>query len=94
MSSTIDQRLITVVNAIKQAIQSGTSPGLSVNTHPNPFFVHVIGEIDLKRAAEIALERLDAFDERVRAEAAKVAWAEAQRPQNPAANDAQFGPAI
>lgn len=63
--STIDQRLMTVVNALKQAIQTSASPGLSVNTHPNAFFLHVNGEIDLKRAAELALERLDSY---VRAE--------------------------
>lgn len=62
MSNQIDQRLVVVVNAIKQAIQTGVSPGLSVNTHPNAFFLHVNGEIDLKRAAELALIRLDAYD--------------------------------
>lgn len=61
--STIDQRLMVVVNAIKQAIQTSASPGLSVNTHPNAFFLHVNGEIDLKRAAELALERLDRYAE-------------------------------
>lgn len=69
--SSIDQRLMTVVNAFKQAIQTGVSPGLSVNTHPNAFFLHVNGEIDLKRAAELALERLDAYDDRVKADAAR-----------------------
>jgi hypothetical protein len=62
MSDKIDQRLITVVNAIKQAIETGVSPGLSVNRHPNMFFLHVNGEIDLKRIAELALQRLDTYD--------------------------------
>lgn len=67
MSDKINQRLITVVNAIKQAIETSVSPGLSVNRLPNAFFIHVIGEIDLKRAAERVLERLDAYDAQVRA---------------------------
>lgn len=75
--STIDQRLMVVVNAFKQAIQTGMSPGLSVNTHPNVFFLHVNGEIDLKRAAELALERLDNY---VRAELQR-------QVHQPAAND-------
>ena len=78
MTEKIDQRLITVVNAIKQAIQTGVSPGLSVNTHPNMFFLHVNGEIDLKRAAELALQRLDAYDEAMRLALEAKAAAEAK----------------
>lgn len=63
--SKIDQRLMTVVNAIRQAIETGVSPGLSVNRHPNAFFLHVNGEIDLKRMAETALQRLDQYQEAV-----------------------------
>lgn len=81
MSDKIDQRLITVVNAIKQAIETGVSPGLSVNRHPNLFFLHVMGEIDLKRAAENVLQRLDSYDAHLREQAAKVAAA------TPAASD-------
>jgi hypothetical protein len=66
VSDKIDQRLMIVVNAFKQAIESGVSPGLSVNRHPNAFFLFVNGEIDLKRAAETALQRVDAYDESVR----------------------------
>jgi hypothetical protein len=67
----IDQRLMIVVSAIKQSIQMGTSPGLSVNTHPNPFFLHVSGEIDLKAMAERVLERVGAYDERASLQRAK-----------------------
>lgn len=67
MADKIDQRIMILVNAFKQSIERGVSPGLSVNQHPNAFFLFVNGEIDLKRAAETALERLDAYDASVRA---------------------------
>lgn len=76
MTDKIDQRIMILVNAFKQSIERGVSPGLSVNQHPNAFFLFVNGEIDLKRAAETALERLDAYDASVR----KVVEAAAQRP--------------
>lgn len=72
MSDKIDQRLMTVVNALKQAIEMGVSPGLSVNRHPNAFFLHVNGEIDLKRMAETALARLDAYQEQIAQAQAKI----------------------
>lgn len=67
----IDQRLMLVVSALKQSIETGASPGLSVNQHPNAFFLHVNGEIDLKKMAETALQRLDAYKAQLAAQAAK-----------------------
>jgi hypothetical protein len=32
-----------------------------VNVHPNPFFLHVIGELDLKHIAERVIKNLDEF---------------------------------
>lgn len=58
----VTARAMAVVAAIKHAIVTGVAPGLSVNTHPNAFFLNVIGEIDLLRAAQAAITRLDQFD--------------------------------
>jgi hypothetical protein len=71
MTSQTDARLIVVISALKQSIELGAGPGLSVNQHPNRFFVNVIGEIDMLRAAERILERLDGHDAAVKAEEAK-----------------------
>ena len=58
----VDARIMTVVSAIKQSLQTSTGPGSSVNTHPNPFFINVTGEANLKHAAELIIERLDAYE--------------------------------
>jgi hypothetical protein len=58
----VDARIMTVVSAIKQSLQTSTGPGSSVNTHPNPFFINVTGEVNLKHAAELIIERLDAYE--------------------------------
>jgi hypothetical protein len=65
----VDARIMLVVNAFKQSIQTSATPGLSVNSHPNPFFLNVLGSIDLRAAAEAALKRIDQFvaDEKERA---------------------------
>ena len=62
----IDAKLMTVVQAIKQSIETSGTPGLSVNGHPNPFFLNVNGALDLQRAAELVLTRLAEYDERIR----------------------------
>jgi hypothetical protein len=59
----INARTMTVVRALKHAIVTGTSPGLSVNTHPNAFFLNVIGEVDLLKAAELVIRRLGEHDQ-------------------------------
>jgi hypothetical protein len=64
---TVDAKLMAVVAAIKQSIETSGTPGLSVNGNPNPFFLNVIGAIDLQRAAEHVLARLEAYDEQVKA---------------------------
>lgn len=71
MSDKIDQRVMVIVNAFKQSVQTSVSPGLSVNTHPNAFFLHVNGEIDFLKAAELALHRLDQYQVALDAQRAK-----------------------
>lgn len=60
MSRPLDARTLTAISAIRQAIQQSPEPGLSVNSHPNPFFLSVIGSIDLRKIAELVIERVDA----------------------------------
>jgi hypothetical protein len=55
----IDARIMVVVGALRQSILTSNQPGLSVNTHPNPFMLSVIGALDLRTAAELVLKRLD-----------------------------------
>jgi len=59
----VDAKIMTVVSAIKQSLQSACGPGSSVNTHPNPFFLNVAGEINLKHAAELIIARLEEYEE-------------------------------
>ena len=72
----VDAKVMTVVSAIKQSLQTSSSPGSSVNSHPNPFFLNVSGEVNLKHAAELIVQRLEEFEAAVRrkieADAAKV----------------------
>jgi hypothetical protein len=63
----VNARLMTVIGAIKQSIETSGSPGLSVNNHPNAFFLNVIGAIDLAKAAELVLARLEAYEENLKA---------------------------
>ena len=60
MSRPLDARTSAAISAIRQAIQQSPEPGLSVNSHPNPFFLSVIGSIDLRKIAELVIERVDA----------------------------------
>jgi hypothetical protein len=58
----VDAKIMTVVGAIKQSLQTASGPGSSVNSHPNPFFLNVTGEINLKHAAELIIERIEAYE--------------------------------
>lgn len=58
----VDAKLITVVQAIKQSIEQSSGPGVSVNSHPNPFFLNVNGALDLKHAATLILQRLEEYE--------------------------------
>lgn len=70
-NTSVDARIMLVVNAFKQAIQTSAQPGLAVNSHPNPFFLNVTGAIDLQTAAQYALDRIDQYEEAQRERAAK-----------------------
>jgi hypothetical protein len=63
----IDAKLLTVVNAIKQSLQMSGGPGSSVNTHPNPFFMNVTGEINLKHMAELVVTRIEEHEALIKA---------------------------
>jgi hypothetical protein len=63
----VDAKVMTVVAAIKQSLQMSGSPGSSVNTHPNPFFINVQGEVNLKHAAELIVQRLAEYDDALKA---------------------------
>ncbi|HWX29571.1 MAG TPA: hypothetical protein VNZ53_19265 [Steroidobacteraceae bacterium] len=58
----VTAREIAVVSALKHAIVTSGSPGLSVNTHPNAFFLNVIGEVDLLKGARAALAAADQYE--------------------------------
>lgn len=62
MSTTPDARLMCLIAAVRHGITTLYTPGLSVNTHPNPFFLMVNGEVDLKHIAERVLINLNLFD--------------------------------
>lgn len=76
----VTAREMTVVNALKHSILTSTSPGLSVNTHPNAFMLNVIGELDLLKAAKRALVNLDDYDKFMAAKKAKEEAASAPAP--------------
>jgi hypothetical protein len=58
----VDAKIMTVVSAIKQSLQMAGGPGSSVNTHPNPFFMNVTGEINLKHMAELVIARVEEYE--------------------------------
>jgi hypothetical protein len=84
----VDAKLLTVVNAIKQSLQMSGGPGSSVNTHPNPFFLNVTGEINLKHMAELVITRVEEHEALIKAKTeaaiqkadAEAAKAEAEAP--------------
>jgi hypothetical protein len=58
----VDAKIMTVVSAIKQSLQTSGGPGSSVNSHPNPFFINVTGEVNLKHAAELIIQRVEEYE--------------------------------
>jgi hypothetical protein len=67
----VDAKVMTVVSAIKQSLQTAGGPGSSVNSHPNPFFLNVTGEIDLKHAATLIIQRLEEYETAAKAKIEK-----------------------
>ena len=63
----VDAKIMTVVSAIKQSLQMAGGPGSSVNSHPNPFFINVTGEVNLKHAAELIITRLEEYEAAIKA---------------------------
>ena len=67
----VDAKIMTVVSAIKQSLQMSGGPGSSVNGHPNPFFLNVTGEINLKHMAELVIQRIEAYEAELKAKIEK-----------------------
>jgi hypothetical protein len=67
----VDAKIMTVVSAIKQSLQTAGGPGSSVNSHPNPFFINVTGEVNLKHAAELIITRLEEYEVAIKAKIEK-----------------------
>ncbi len=63
----VDAKVMTVVSAIRQSLQTSAGPGSAVNSHPNPFFLNVSGEMNLKHAAELIITRLEEFEAAIKA---------------------------
>lgn len=68
MSEPITQRTLVAVSALRQSIEMNGGPGTSVNRHPNPFMLNIIGELDLLKAVELVLKRVAQFDADVKRE--------------------------
>jgi hypothetical protein len=67
----VDAKVMTVVSAIRQSLQTAGGPGSSVNSHPNPFFLNVTGEINLKHAAELVIQRVEEYEAALKAKIEK-----------------------
>jgi hypothetical protein len=63
----VDAKIMTAVSAIKQSLQTSAGPGSSINSHPNPFFINVSGEVNLKHMAELVIERLEEYEAALKA---------------------------
>jgi hypothetical protein len=63
----VDAKVMTVVGAMKQSLQQAGSPGSAVNNHPNPFFLNVSGEVNLKHMAELVIQRLEEYEAALKA---------------------------
>ena len=63
----VDAKIMTVVSAIKQSIEQSAGPGVSVNGHPNPFFINVNGALNLKHAAELIIQRIEEYEANLKA---------------------------
>jgi hypothetical protein len=94
----VDAKMLTVVNAIKQSLQMSGGPGSSVNTHPNPFFMNVTGEINLKHMAELVVTRVEEYETLIKAKVeaalAAVKNAEAEAAKRVEADAAAFNAAM
>jgi hypothetical protein len=78
----VDAKVMTVVNAVKQSLQQAGGPGSSVNSHPNPFFLNVTGELNLKHMAELVIQRVEEYEAALKAKiekSIKTAEAEASK---------------
>ncbi len=69
----VDAKIMTVVSAIKQSLQTSAGPGSSINSHPNPFYINVTGEVNLKHAAELIITRLEEYEAAMAVKIAKLA---------------------
>ncbi len=69
----VDAKIMTVVSAIRQSLQQSAGPGSAVNSHPNPFFLNVAGEMNLKHAAELIIVRLEEYEAAMAIKIAKLA---------------------
>src|SRR5208283_285359 len=67
----VDAKVMEVVGAIKHSLQMSGGPGSSVNSHPNPFFLNVTGEINLKHMAERVISRLEEYEAMIKAKTEK-----------------------
>jgi len=67
----VDAKIMTVISAIKQSLQTSAGPGSSINSHPNPFFINVTGEVNLKHAAELIITRLEEYEAALKAKIEK-----------------------
>ena len=67
----VDAKIMAAVGAIKHSLQTSGGPGSSVNSHPNPFFMNVSGEINLKHMAELVIARLEEYEAAVKAKIEK-----------------------
>jgi cell shape-determining protein MreC len=67
----VDAKIMTVISAIKQSLQTAGGPGSSVNSHPNPFFINVTGEVNLKHAAELIIQRVEEYEAALKAKIEK-----------------------
>jgi hypothetical protein len=67
----VDAKIMTVVSAIKQSLQMAGGPGSSVNAHPNPFFLNVTGEMNLKHMAELVIQRVEEYEAAIKAKIEK-----------------------
>jgi methionine-rich copper-binding protein CopC len=69
----VDAKVMTVIGAVKQSLQMSGGPGSSVNSHPNPFFLNVTGEINLKHMAELIVTRLEDYETALKSKLEKLA---------------------
>ena len=54
-------------------LQQSAGTGSAVNSHPNPFFLNVSGEMNLKHAAELIIQRLEEYEAALAIRVAKLA---------------------